>query len=269
MLLLNSIEPLIPILTSPRPGVFSDIDGTLAPIVDVPEDARINAGCLQALTELIERRVTVGLITGRDDGTAKVIADVPGALYATSHGLVINVDGTPEAPRGLKVYAALARSVLGRLNIREDWLIVENKGAVLAFHYRLAPDPGVARARILRELRTIPEAAQFRVQEGRMVVELFPDMKTNKGTALLELVERFDVSGVLCVGDDTTDIEMFAAARALGSGGVPAVSVAVTSPEATEAVIGAADYLIEGVPGVEWLLGEAVKFLRQTSPSAP
>jgi trehalose 6-phosphate phosphatase len=263
---LTSIEPLLPILSIERPGVFSDIDGTLAPIVETPEEARADPGCLQSLRALIGRGVAVGLITGRTLEMALEMAPVPGAAYGTSHGLVISVGGTPEAPRGLKVYEALARSVLSRFGLRDEWLLVEDKTSTLAFHYRRAPDPEAARARIISELQRIPEAAQFKMQEARRVVELFPDLKLNKGTALEELVEKLDVTGVVCAGDDLTDVALFEAARKLS---IPSVSVAVRSAEITPAVLGAADYVVDGVSGVEWMLSEIVRQLSGTSPSAP
>ena len=50
-------------------------------------------------------------------------------------------------------------------------------------------------------------------------------------------------------------------------GGTPGVSVAVESSEATEELLAGADYSVDGVAGVEWLLGEIARVIRETGPS--
>ena len=62
---LTSIEPLLPLLRERPFGVLSDIDGTLAPIVPRPEDARVPAETRALLRGLIEKGVRVALVTGR------------------------------------------------------------------------------------------------------------------------------------------------------------------------------------------------------------
>ena len=62
---LRDIEPLRPLLERKPFAILSDIDGTLAPIVPNPEDARISVRAREALLALIEEGVRVGFITGR------------------------------------------------------------------------------------------------------------------------------------------------------------------------------------------------------------
>jgi hypothetical protein len=66
------------------------------------------------------------------------------------------------------------------------------------------------------------------------------------------------------VGDDLTDIDMFRAAAALSEEGVAACNVAVVSTEATPDLLEAADYSVEDVAGVEWLLAELLDAVTQT-----
>ena len=73
------------------------------------------------------------------------------------------------------------------------------------------------------------------------------------------------MQGLVCLGDDRTDVAMFEAAHALARRAVRAESVAVLSPEIHPDVLGAADYAVEGVQGVEWLLGEILKAVGATS----
>ncbi|MCI0784641.1 MAG: trehalose-phosphatase, partial [Chloroflexi bacterium] len=72
---------------------------------------------------------------------------------------------------------------------------------------------------------------------------------------------------VIALGDDRTDVDMFRRVKAMREGGTPGASVAVESSEVTDEVLDGADYRVDGVAGVEWLLGEIAKALRETAPS--
>jgi trehalose 6-phosphate phosphatase len=173
------------------------------------------------------------------------------------------LEGRREAAPGLAEYEALARQAedeLQALSRTEPGVELENKGALLAVHYRLAEGPG-AREAILEALGRSQAAQRFRMQEGRMVVELRPPLRADKGTALEMLVSRLDVEGVICLGDDTTDVDMFAALRRLRAQGLGGAAVAVTSQEAAPEVEQAADYAVQGPEGIEWLLSEMVRAL--------
>ncbi|MEE8347761.1 MAG: trehalose-phosphatase, partial [Dehalococcoidia bacterium] len=65
----------------------------------------------------------------------------------------------------------------------------------------------------------------------------------------------------VCLGDDITDIDMFAAARRLRAKGLAGAAVAVASEEAAPEVAQAADYTLAGQERVEWLLSEMVRAL--------
>ena len=94
-----------------------------------------------------------------------------------------------------------------------------------------------------------------------MVVELRPPVAVDKGTAVAELARRLGVASLVCMGDDSTDIDMFGTAARLRHGGLPAATVAVRSEEATAEVLASADWWVDVVEGVEWLLGEVLRAL--------
>jgi trehalose 6-phosphate phosphatase len=137
---------------------------------------------------------------------------------------------------------------------------LENKGALLAVHYRRA-EGSHAREAILQALTRSRAAQRFRLQEGRMVVELRPPLQADKGTALEMLARRLANKSVICLGDDITDIDMFVALQRLRAQGLAGASVAVASREAAPEVERAADYTVEGQEGVEWLLSDMVRAL--------
>ena len=94
-----------------------------------------------------------------------------------------------------------------------------------------------------------------------MVIELRPPLDIDKGTAVETLAKRLGVKGVICLGDDITDIDMFSATRRLRSQGLATATVAVGSEETAPEVAEAADFTVDGVEGVEWLLAEVVRAL--------
>ncbi len=264
---LRSIEPLRPLLSHRPLGLVSDIDGTLAPIVPVPEEASVSPGCLRALDELIHRGVAVALVTGRNLEFARRMVGLDGVAYAANHGLSLWVGGREETPDALREYVERMRKVMAEAKeIGIPGVSVEDKGPVLAFHYRRAADAERAREAILAAVRASPSAAGLRVQEGRKVIELRPPVAVDKGTALAHLAERLGMAAVICLGDDATDIDMFRAVARMREVGRPGISIAVESEETTAELMASADYSVYGVEGVEWLLGELIRALPARRP---
>jgi trehalose 6-phosphate phosphatase len=254
---LRDVAPLLPLLEERPFTLLSDIDGTLAPIVSNPEDARVTARAENALRELVEAGVLVALVTGRSLEVARGMVDVPGAYFAANHGLDIFADGLVETPDEVRPYVAWAREVLrDTRTIEAPGVVIEDKGPVVAFHYRMAASEDDARAAIRLAIAGSEAASRFRVQEGRKVIELRPPLDIDKGTAARALVARMGARSVLAMGDDATDVDLFRAVREMD---VRSAIVAVRNEEATPEVLANADYFVEGVAGVEWLLGELVR----------
>ena len=93
------------------------------------------------------------------------------------------------------------------------------------------------------------------MREGRLVFELGPPLDVHKGTALAHLMETYRLSGILYLGDDLTDVDAFKVLRHWREEGkVSGAAVAVANPESAPEVMEEADYWVDGVPGVEWLL---------------
>ena len=70
-----------------RPGeaaILLDVDGTLAPIVSRPEDARVPDATRQVLEDLVERYGLVGCLSGRPGEDAARVVGVDGVRYVGS-----------------------------------------------------------------------------------------------------------------------------------------------------------------------------------------
>ena len=194
-------------------AVFLDIDGVLAPIVARPEDSRVPPETQQALRGLVGRYALVACVTGRTSETAREIVGVEELTYVGQHGLELEPEAAQWSER-VRAFAAAA-----------PWE-AEHKPFTAAFHYRTAPDQEAAR----EQLEAIAVAALdegFRTRWGRMVLEVLPPVDATKGTAVRRLLEQHDLHRALYAGDDTTDLDGFAALDGLDV----AVRVAVVSAE--------------------------------------
>jgi len=198
----------------PSAAIFLDIDGVLAPIVSRPEDAGVPDDIRAELRRLAGRYALVACVTGRPPDDALAIVRVPELTYVGNHGL----DLDPQAEHWAEVLHAFLRTV--------TWPRVEDKRVAAALHFRGMPDEESAR----RELDAIAErarAAGLVARYGRKVLELLPPLDANKGTAVRELLREHGLTRALYAGDDTTDLDGFAALDALELG----VRVAVASHE--------------------------------------
>ena len=80
-----------------RAAVLTDIDGTLAPIVERSEDAAVPAEAREALAALNERYGLVGCVSGRQALEARELVGLDQLAYAGNHGLELLMPGA-EAP---------------------------------------------------------------------------------------------------------------------------------------------------------------------------
>ncbi|HJP70514.1 MAG TPA: trehalose-phosphatase [Candidatus Limnocylindria bacterium] len=227
-------------------GILTDFDGTVSPIVADPLLAELVEGASGALEKLAERLAVVAIITGRAPLDARRMAAVPSLLVVGNHGLEwLEPDAAePVASAAVTAMHDRMRAALSGLPDLEG-VVVEDKGVSSTIHYRGAPDPDAARRRIVDELGEPGEGIE--VRHGRMSVELRPTGLGDKGVAARTLVERFGLAGVVVMGDDLTDLDMFAAvARLRDEGRIRAAIIGVGSPdhEAPPAIVDAADVML-------------------------
>jgi trehalose 6-phosphate phosphatase len=264
---LSDAAPLLSLLQRKPFGLLSDVDGTLSPIAATPEAAYVPAEVKLALARLAALGVHVALISGRPLEEVREKFGLEGVAYAGNHGLDLWLEGRREKTPGLAKYEGQALAVEAYLQ-RFPLVGVrrENKGPILALHYRQAGEPKAARQAILEAIAATPPAAAFRVHEGKRIVELRPPLRTDKGTVVRDLAERLGLRGALCLGDDTTDIDMFAALSELRSDGVlEAICIAVAGEETPKGLLVAADYEVAGPQAVASLLAELVRTLESRS----
>lgn len=191
------------------PLLAFDFDGTLAPIVARPRDARIPRAVAQKLASLTQR-LPVAIVTGRAVGDLRGRLGFEPSFVVGSHGAE-NADdpATSEAlTRGLD---PLRRRIdAHRAAIDAAGVFVEDKGASIALHYRLAPDRDHARAAIgALELTQDPA---LRIFSGKMVENVVAVGAPDKADALRLLAARCGTDSAFFAGDDVNDEPVFVAA---------------------------------------------------------
>lgn len=232
-------------------ALFVDFDGTLAPIVDEPAQARPLPAAREALLRLAPLVDRVAVVSGRPAAFLVDALAVDGVSIAGIYGLERVVDGTvvvdPRVDPWLDAIAAAADDAAAAL----PDLFVERKGRVaVAIHWRNDPERE-AEALAWAEER----AARTGLQglRGRKAFELRPPVPIDKGSAAMSLLA--DNTAVAFAGDDEGDVVAFAALAELARDGVvaSAVSIGVDSDEATSGVR-EADVVVAGPAGLAVLL---------------
>ncbi|MGQ4381969.1 trehalose-phosphatase [Streptomyces sp. SAS_270] len=253
------------ILATPDRAVIAlDFDGTLAPIVPDPEQARAHPDAVAALAALAPKVAAVVVVTGRPAGVAVRhggFAGVPGL----EHLVVLGhygaerwdaVSSTVSAPAPHPGVAAVRAELPGFLDRIGAWqgTWIEEKGRAVAVHTRRAQDPQAAFEALREPLADLASRHGLIVEPGRMVLELRPP-GMDKGVALLEYVRELGAEAVLYGGDDLGDLPAFAAVDKLRSDGVPGLLVCSGSSEVTE-LSERADLVVDGPGGVVRLLAD-------------
>jgi trehalose 6-phosphate phosphatase len=192
---------------------FLDVDGTLLDIKPRPQDVVADPTLLGLLARLSAGADgALALVSGRTiDDLDRIFA--PLSLPAAGlHGAEVRqADGARS--RGASAVMDAARPVLAAFAAKHPGLMLEDKGATLALHYRQRPDLA---AEVLAAARTAVSAGLV-VQGGKMVAEL-REARHNKGTAISALLATRPFAGrrAVFLGDDLTDESGFAAVNAAG-----------------------------------------------------
>jgi trehalose 6-phosphate phosphatase len=239
-------------------GLFVDFDGTLSWIVREPTAARLVPGAAEALTALARRLAVICIVTGRAAADARRLIGLDDVWVAGNHGIEYLAPGSTEVERPAAV--AGGRQQLERLLAAVPpvpGLWIEDKELSATVHYRRTADPAAARSQVVAALSAALSGHAIELREGRMSVEMRPAGLGDKGTAVRTLVDRFGLRGVVVIGDDLTDLDMFRVASQLRRNGLVAALLGVGgNGEVPRAVEDAADAMLPDPPAVAALLAQ-------------
>ncbi|MBN1895219.1 trehalose-phosphatase [bacterium] len=214
----------LPAIRGKNVHLFLDFDGTLAPIVRSPENARLPDSVKKVLNRLARApgfQVTV--VSGRSLRDIQKRVGIRGMTYGGNHGLEISGPGfryAPPLPRAYHRALACLRPVLNRALRPFPGAILEDKDLTLSVHYRrLAPGLVPSFKRTLKSAVSLwRDRGAVALRTGKKVLEIRPPISWGKGDAVLWLLNRNSLPEDIPVyiGDDRTDEDAFAALRGKG-----------------------------------------------------
>ncbi|MBZ9789822.1 trehalose-phosphatase [Rhizobium sp. 3T7] len=240
-------ELLSAVLSSPQDcALFLDIDGTLLDLAAVP-DAIVMPPSLPAALYAAWQRLggALALVTGRalayaDELFAPFrfpIAGLHGAELRWPDGRIMKAE-TTAAFEALKAELRAATENL-------QGVLVEDKGAAVATHYRLVPQRQADVELIMERLQS-KVGPNWTLQRGKMVLEIRP-ASADKGHAVETFLSMPPFAGrrPIAIGDDVTDEAMFRVANRFGGHSVrvgpssdTAATLALPSASAVRELIG-------------------------------
>lgn len=256
-------DALSPLRADPhRSAILLDVDGTLAPIVRYAEDAYMPEATRSLLIEIARRYAVVACVSGRRASDARRIVAIGTISYLGSHGTELLRAGWTEPQldpavrdwgRRIQAFAREADTPeLRRLRVR-----IEDKGSIVAFHWRGAPDEEAARAAI-DTIAARAEQSGLRTHWGRKVLEVRPPVRMDKGAGIVSFLadEPGQLDAAVYVGDDATDRDAFRGLDELVAAGTlkHALRVCVSSDEGPSELANEADLVVDGPDGVRALL---------------
>ncbi|MGH2857473.1 MAG: trehalose-phosphatase [Solirubrobacteraceae bacterium] len=245
-----------------KAAIMLDIDGTLAPIVEHAADAHVPESTRQLLIAVARRYGLVACVSGRRASEARAMVSIGSISYVGSHGVELLRSGWTEAVLDPEVADWVRRiHEFGRENdtaqLRRHRVRLEDKGPIVAFHWRGAPDEEAARV-VVDEIAQRAQAAGLRTHWGRKVLEVRPPVRIDKGAGVARLLDEVGqgIDAALYVGDDTTDLDAFRTLARMAQEGRLArvVRVGVRSEEGPSEIAQEADIVLDGPDGVRELL---------------
>jgi trehalose 6-phosphate phosphatase len=193
-----------------QPLLAFDFDGTLAPIVARPDDAKVSVLTARRLT-LLSRKYTVAIITGRS------VADVARRLHFRPQYIIGNHGAEDLQDARLPLWQEALVGLRSRIASQAGSLAAagvqfEDKKFSVALHYRQAPD----QARALQCIADLldPLEPGLTTVGGKCVVDVVVAGAPDKGDAVAALVRRSAAGAAIFVGDDVNDEAVFEKAPA-------------------------------------------------------
>lgn len=245
---LSVTELLAPFRADPAgTGVFTDFDGTLAPIVDDPPAALPLPGVADVLSALADRYGRVGVISGRP---ASFLRDHLGGRGIYLSGLYgLEYVGEAGGEIGTVEEAARWREIVEGVAVAGEAALpagvgVERKGLCLTVHHRRDP------SRAAESQAWVDDQARrtgLIVHPARMSYELRPPIRRDKGTVLAELAAG--LRQVCFLGDDRGDLTAFDTLDRMAASGAVVLRVGVHSEEAPAELLARADVVVESPHG--------------------
>jgi trehalose 6-phosphate synthase/phosphatase len=199
--------------------LFLDYDGTLAPIAESPDQARMS-GEMKLLLVRARDKFPVAVISGRILRDVRERVGIEGIVFAGNHGAeiwdgekTVLCPGSADGRKALQELLNALRNALAPI----PGVLVEDKGLTASVHFRMvdANDLGIFFHLFNLTAKTYEDL--FRITSGKKVFEIRPLHAWNKGDAVAWIIDTLGGDRIpLYVGDDITDVDAFRAVRERG-----------------------------------------------------
>lgn len=245
-------------------ALFLDYDGTLTPIVKTPGRARLTSYSKKQLSALAGEAGVVAIVSGRKLADIKEKVCLSGIDYVGNHGLEIEYAGRKLKgiiPRGFLAIIKKIKELLQKKLHHVEGLLLEDKGVILAVHYRQVKRNDLAKVKKkFYETMKAYGKSQVKIGVGKKVLEIRPPVDWDKGKAVFWLLQSYrkrhgaNYRSVfpIYIGDDKTDEDAFAALKGVG------LTVAVGQKRNTQA-----EYYVKNSEEVYKFLKNVYAFLKE------
>ncbi|MCK4385097.1 MAG: trehalose-phosphatase [candidate division Zixibacteria bacterium] len=195
-----------------------DYDGTLTPIVSHPHHARLPHDTKSLLTNLCALPHTLlCIISGRSWEDVRRKVGIKRIIFAGNHGMEIKGGGFSFSIKDSQKYVEEINKICRKLTQRLkeiEGVWVENKGLTASVHYRLADSEDIQKVKQII-FPIINTSKDLKLNRGKKVWEIRPNIDWNKGKAVAYILERClgkdwkSKGAVVYIGDDKTDEDAF------------------------------------------------------------
>ena len=201
---------------------------------------------------LVKRLMGVAVISGRDTDELAERLPIDGLVLIGNHGLEERGPAgsrlAPEVEPFLPALREAAQTFAQRAQAQLPGVLVESKRATVSVHFRNTARPLDAGPILETVLREIAAATGLELHAGRLVWELRPPVRMDKGQVLRRLVSTFPADSIIYIGDDVTDEAAFIALKEMTD--QRTLAVGVRSAEVGPAIFSRCDLVLDGVPAV-------------------
>lgn len=223
----SNLKQILPkIQSAEKVFLFLDYDGTLTPIVKDPKDAYLDKGTKNLLSELSKlNKCNIAVISGRALKDIKKRVGIKNIYYAGNHGIEIDIGRCSSVniiPAEIReLIKVIKRGFLNRLESIKGFLI-EDKGIVLALHYRNVSAKNVPYLKKVFKDIVSPYilSGMLKYVKGDKVFEIRPVLNFDKGRCCLYILKQLKLYSkkvlIIYIGDDITDEDAFQALKEKG-----------------------------------------------------
>ncbi|MDD5681634.1 MAG: trehalose-phosphatase, partial [Candidatus Omnitrophica bacterium] len=174
--------------------IFTDYDGTLAPIAQTPAKAVIPAETKEILKASARQRgCTVAIISGRALKDIRSLVGLNNIIYAGNHGFELEgpkIKFRNAIPARYRKTIERIKSTLWDKLASVKGVLIEDKGLSLSLHYRRVDKKNIPLVKaIFHETVIIPRVkGQVKITFGKKVLEVRLPGEWNKGKVAIWLL---------------------------------------------------------------------------------